>query len=179
VSLSRGRKRLLGIAQVARRRLAKYVPGIFTITGERGAVTALVVLFLPVALLCVGMVADLGLIFAARKCAQAACDLGALAGIQELDWEQLAQGLVFIDVEEGEKQALAVAWANMENVRTFVENVTIAARVYNLPDKPEPGMILEAAFTVRCHFLRWLPYFSDGLRITVRSEASVVERKKW
>ena len=40
----------------------------------------MIVLFLPVAVLSIGMVADLGLLFVSRKLVQSACDLGALAG---------------------------------------------------------------------------------------------------
>ena len=41
----------------------------------RGGVLALVALFLPIAVLCVGIVVDLGTVFFVRKAVQAACDL--------------------------------------------------------------------------------------------------------
>jgi len=50
----------------------------------RGGVLALVALFLPIAVLCVGLVMDLGTVFFVRKAVQPACDLGVLAGVQEL-----------------------------------------------------------------------------------------------
>ena len=59
---------------------------------SRGGVAVLVALFLPVAVLCVGTVVDLGAVFFARKAVEASCDLGALPGVQELDWDRLAAG---------------------------------------------------------------------------------------
>ena len=99
----------------------------------RGGVLALVALFLPIAVLCVGMVVDLGTVFFVRKAAQAACDLGALAGVQELDWDLLAAGHVALRVDDVERIAAEVARENLESVELLVPELQIGAKAENLP----------------------------------------------
>ncbi|MGI6627495.1 MAG: pilus assembly protein TadG-related protein [Bacillota bacterium] len=146
--------------------------------GERGGVIALIVLFLPVAVLSIGIVADLGLVFTARRSVQAACDLGVLAGCQELDWELLAQGLVVIKPVEGETTAIEIARANLEGMKNILFDMHLRATVSNR-FQDEPGITLEADFKVQTYFLRWLPGFKEGIEFHIVSESAVVERKKW
>ena len=64
---------------------------------ESGSILVMFTLFLPVLILCVGLVTDLGLIFLARNIAYHAADLGALAGAQDLDLTRLSRGEVHLD----------------------------------------------------------------------------------
>ncbi|MEW6523099.1 MAG: pilus assembly protein TadG-related protein [Bacillota bacterium] len=59
---------------------------------RRGAVAAMVILLLPAFTALLALVADLGLVLHARAALRASADLAALAGVQELDLEALAQG---------------------------------------------------------------------------------------
>lgn len=145
---------------------------------QKGSVIALVILFMPVALACAGIAVDLGILFTARKCVQAACDLGALAGVQELDWEALAEGRVVIRKEDARNKALEIAWLNMANAQELAEDVILSASVHNSASRNEPCVVVEASFGVRVHFIRiFIP--GQGRRFSVSAEASVVERTKW
>jgi hypothetical protein len=145
---------------------------------QKGAVIALVTLFLPVAVLSLGIVADLGVVFAARRLAQAACDLGALAGCQELDWDLLAQGTVLIDEDRGRARAIEYTRRNLESMENLFSEVSIAASVDN-SSKDAPRVVVEAEVVVHTYFLRWIPGLHRGISLAVMSESSVVERTKW
>lgn len=140
---------------------------------------ALVALFLPVAIFSAGMVADLGMVFVARKAAQAACDLGALAGVLELDWDRLAQGQVMIREEDGEEMAAVVARQNLDSVLGLAELVSLRSSVSNPPEVPDPVVSVEVEYAVAVRYLKWLPGLRYGFRGRASSEASVVERTRW
>lgn len=145
---------------------------------EKGAVIALVILFLPMAVLSIGIVSDLGFLFAARRLVQGACDLGALAGCQELDWDLLAQGLVFINENEGQAAAIAIAQANLRNMESILQEVNLRAKVTNALNQ-DPKVTVEANCRSQTHFLKWIPGLQQGIPFRIVSESSVVERKKW
>ncbi len=145
--------------------------------GQRGGVIAMTVLFLPVAVLSIGMVADLGLVFVSRKLVQTACDFGALAGCQELDWDLLAQGLIVISEKRGKTAAVEIAWNNLRDMNNVVRDICLNATVTN--DVEEPRVLVEASFRVRTFFIRYLPGFRNGIPCFISSESAVVERKKW
>jgi uncharacterized membrane protein len=145
----------------------------------RGGVLALVALFLPIAVLCVGMVVDLGTVFVVRKAVQAACDLGALAGVQELDWDLLAAGTVSLREEEAEAFAKEVTADNLEPIKTLVLDAHVSASVLNPPTKAEPTVAVSVTYSVRMLFLRTLPGLGEGFRDRRVSEASVVKRTEW
>ncbi len=146
---------------------------------ERGGVMVLVTLFLPVAVLLVGLVCDLGVVFCVRKIAQAACDLGALAGVQELDWDLLAEGVVAIDESSAQTVATGVAQENLGNLGGLAHVETVCAMVSNPPASVEPRLVLTATCRIRPTYLSWLPGFEDGIPISIMAEASVVERTEW
>jgi Flp pilus assembly protein TadG len=146
---------------------------------EDGAVLALVAVFLPVAVLTVGMVLDLGMVYFAKRAVQGACDLGALAGVIELDWEALAAGEVRIDPAMGEAKAVQVTNENIGALGNVVRDFSISARVFNTPDREEPTVRVECCFKVRAHFLGFLPGLGQGIPCFVSSEGSVVRRTKW
>ena len=145
----------------------------------RGGVLALVALFLPIAVLCVGTVVDLGTVFFVRKAVQAACDLGALAGVQELDWDLLALGTVAIRVGDAEAVAEDITDRNLEAVDALVEGVELGAAVLNPPTKAEPTVVVAVTYSVRMPFLRTVAGLGEGFRDRRVSEASVVKRAKW
>lgn len=145
----------------------------------RGGVLALVALFLPIAVLCIGMVIDLGTVFFVRKAVQAACDLGALAGIQELDWDLLALGTVSLRVEEAEAMAREITGQNLEGIETLVRDVSVSATVLNPPAKAEPTVGVTVRYSVRLSFLGTLPGLGEGFYDRRVSEASVVKRTEW
>jgi len=136
-------------------------------------------LFLPVAVLCVGMVVDLGAVFFARKAVQAACDLGALAGVQELDWDRLAAGQVAIREEDGEDIAEAVTRQNLQNVTGLVEILSVSCSVRNPPGVAEPSLSVEVRFKVKTSFLGAAPGLLGSFEGRAFSQASVVRRTKW
>jgi len=146
---------------------------------ETGSVVALVALFLPIAVLTVGIVVDLGFVFTARKCVQSACDLGALAGIQQLDWDELAQGNVVVKEEESKQEATEILRANLNNVEPLIHGVAVNVYVRNDLAKTEPRLTVECSFKVKSYFLRWLPGMKNGVPLEVLSEAAVMERKEW
>lgn len=148
-------------------------------SSEKGGVLALVALFLPVAVIVVGMVIDLGLIYTARKAVQAACDLGALAGAQVLDLDELALGNVLISDVRAQFVSLTTAYANMASLEHWLKDVCFEVTVYNIPDKDEPSVMIDAFFKVNARFLSFLPVFSDGVPFRLFAVASVVERTQW
>ncbi len=147
--------------------------------GQKGGVLALVVLFLPIAVISTGMVVDLGIMFCARKAVQAACDLGALAGVQNLDWDSLAAGIVLVDQQQSEAAAVQVALNNLEGSGGLFSHIDVWASASNPPLRTEPCVTVEARFSPNTYFLKWLPGLSQGIAMTWLSEAAVVERTKW
>ena len=145
----------------------------------RGGVLALVALFLPIAVLCVGMVVDIGTVFFVRKAVQAACDLGALAGVQEFDWDLLSLGTVALRVGEAASVAREIAERNLVAVDALVDDVEIASSVLNPPDTAEPTVAVTIEYSVRMLFLRTIPGVGSELRDRRVSEASVVKRTEW
>ena len=155
-------------------------PGLCSLLrSEDGAVLALVAVFLPVAVLVVGMVLDLGMLYFAKRAVQGACDLGALAGVIELDWEALAAGDVRIDPAMGEAKALQVTRENIEALGNVIRDASVSAHVLNAPDREEPTVRVECRFKVRAHFLGRLPGLGDGVPCSIASEGSVVRRTRW
>ncbi len=105
-----------------------------------GAVTVMVVIMLPLFLLSLALVLDVGLLFITRTQAQAAVDMGALAGVQELDWDAAARGVLQLRPEEAERSAKEWTLRNLEALRRARPgpgDVFIKVEVYNAsPDQP-------------------------------------------
>ncbi len=146
---------------------------------QKGGVLALVSLFLPIAVICVGIVVDLGIMFCARKAVQSACDLGALAGVQNLDWDSLADGVVLLDTAQGEGVAVQVALSNLDDSGSLFHELSLCATASNPPSKAEPCVTVSAQFIPNTQFLKWIPGFTKGVTMTWLSEAAVVERTEW
>lgn len=100
---------------------------------EKGAAAALVICMLPILIITMAMVTDLGLILWYRFSLMDVADLSALAGVQELDLAALARGEP--KLEEAAAQAAAVHYAR-SNVQarlgnTAVRSLDITVDIYN------------------------------------------------
>lgn len=156
--------------------------------GQRGGVATLVVLFLPCLLAGAALVIDGGVLLVSRAQVAAAADMGALAGVQDLDFERLAEGTVYI--LPGQAIADAEAWvaANLEGL-AFIErdSLVLTVTVCN-PETGEGGGGLRCPVTGRalssptvCVVVRAavrLPFLPRAVPVTVRvhADASVVGR---
>ncbi|MDP2871754.1 MAG: hypothetical protein Q8P31_04370 [Bacillota bacterium] len=80
---------------------------------ERGAAIAAAVLFLPALLAVMAALFSLGQVVWYRHIAYQAADLGALAGVQALDLDQLAQGKLHLLTGEATARASEYAWENI------------------------------------------------------------------
>lgn len=153
--------------------------------GERGAVAALVALYLPCLLAALALVADLGVLLLARAELSAAADFGALAAVQDLDLELLARGEVVVSATDAVRDARAWTEANLA-AATFLDpaSVDISVTVLN------PSRARDAACPVSGQPVAWptvcvvvsatvrLP-FAPGLgpvRVSAHADASVVGR---
>ncbi|MDI3299489.1 MAG: pilus assembly protein [Bacillota bacterium] len=150
--------------------------------GERGAVSAWFVLALPAFLLVLALVADVGRFFVLHSLAQSAADLGALAGVQELDLERLAEGERWLLVERAEAAAYAVTDANARAVLPgdpyAIETLAVNADAGAPRRHPwsgrwlrDPTVSVRIVVTARSFFL-------GGRKVSVRvqGDASVMER---
>ena len=147
-------------------------------TRDPGGVLALVALFLPIAVLCVGMVVDLGTVFFVRKAVQAACDLGLWLGFRGsigTFWPQALSP----EREEAEAFAREVTSDNLQAIEALVLDTHVSATVLNPPAKVEPTVAVSVTYSVRMPFLRTLPGLGEGFRDRRVSEASVVKRTEW
>ncbi|MDI3317462.1 MAG: pilus assembly protein [Bacillota bacterium] len=150
--------------------------------GERGAVSAWFVLALPAFLLVLALVADVGRFFVLHSLAQSAADLGALAGVQELDLERLAEGERRLRTWEAEAAARAVADANAREAlagdRYDLESLAINADAGAPRRHPWSGRLLrDPTVSVRIR-VRAHSFFLAGREVPIRvqGDASVMER---
>lgn len=107
-------------------------------SSSRGAVAAAVVLFLPVLAAALVALTCLGQAVWLRHIAFQAVDLGALAGAQALDLEQLAAGIVRLLPDEARTEATKYVRANISTAIgvTNLAGLDIQVRVVN-PDGPD------------------------------------------
>jgi len=90
------------------------------IRAQGGAAATLVVLFLPCLLACAALVLDLGSLLVVRAQLRVAADMGALAGVQDLDFELLGQGRIVIRAEDARSDAVSWVRANLSG-RSFID----------------------------------------------------------
>ncbi len=145
---------------------------------EKGGAMVLVILFLPMALLSIGLVADLGVLFTVKRTVQAACDFGALAACQELDWDLLAEGQIVIDEFQGKAKAIHYTRQNLQHIEHFISDSNIEVIVRNIPDY-EPTIVVQTHVLVQTSFIKYLPGLRNGVTLDITSESSVVKRTKW
>ncbi len=153
---------------------------------ETGAALTLVVLFLPCLLVAAALVLDAGALLIARAEMRVAADMGALAGIQDLDYDLLADGVVVID--PGQAAADAEAWVR-DNLtgRAFVDDLTVSVDVTVCNTSLEPGVVCpvtgralrEPTLCVLVGANARLPFLPRPLgpvRVMVHADATVVGR---
>ena len=100
-------------------------------TGGRGAAGVLVVLFIPVLLAALTAILSLGHIKHLRQVAYQAADLGALAGVQCLDLDELAAGRLQLLPAEAAAQAADYARANLAGACVSPVDVAVDVSVLN------------------------------------------------
>jgi len=153
---------------------------------ERGAALVITVLLLPVILLSLALVADVGLLLLARQRAQGAADIAALAASQEVQLPLLARGEVALD--EASARARAAEYVTLNLTAAFpgmhlARDAIVEVHVYNpTPGQPErdrvtgreilhPTVCVVIEFRVPMWFLR---VSGGGVWIQVHADASVV-----
>ena len=155
------------------------------VAGEKGAVATLVLLFLPCLLAAAALVIDVGALLLARAQLAAAADMGALAGVQDLDYELLARGQIVI--LESEAVADAVSWvrANLAGRAFLVEEaISVRVSVRNMPRGggatcPVTGRtLLQPTVCVLIQAVVRPPFLpaSGWVTMSVHADASVVGR---
>lgn len=83
---------------------------------RRGAAALLVVIWLPVLLAVTSLAVNLGRILVDRSRLQSAADLAALAAVQSVDWDALAEGEIRLVPELAEMAARDYSRENLERL---------------------------------------------------------------
>lgn len=108
------------------------------IRSRQGSVMLITLLALPVMVSLVLLISAAGSLYASRGRLQAAADMAALAGVQELDWDLLAQGRAYLIEDRARQKSLETLWLNLgfipgvdlDEAETSVEIINAA------PDDP-------------------------------------------
>lgn len=156
---------------------------------QRGAVLPLVVLLAPALLALLALVADLGHLLAAQAVATAAADLGALAGVQELDLNRLVAGERHLLPASAAAHARRVAALNLARnlprspsraparVEVAVVNASPAAPGrHPFTGRPLPDPVVAVRVTAAVP-LRFAPGVRPP-RLTATATASVLPRRR-
>ncbi len=101
---------------------------------QRGAAGVIAILFLPVLLAALASLAGLGDALLLRHRVGQAADFGALAAIQCLDYERLAQGVIQISEGQAASSARQYVQANLGPGEDHPGGVNIEVEVFN-PDE--------------------------------------------
>lgn len=100
--------------------------------GARGSVMVIVALFLPIFVLALGLVLDLGVLFVQRQQATAAADMAVLAGAREIDLDRLARGERYLLSEPAAGAAREWFFKNLRvSLGTEAGAASAIVRVYN------------------------------------------------
>lgn len=153
---------------------------------QAGAAMALFAITLPIFVLCLALVADGGLILMRRGLAYAVADVAALAGVQELDLDRLAQGERHVIAELAVDQALEVAHGSLaENgvhegdreVRVEVLNASAASpRIHPVTGRELVDPTVHVSVRLRVP-LRFWGGLLPAVWVTGRADASVLPRR--
>ena len=104
------------------------------LNNRRGVASVMFIIYLPVLLMIMALVIDVGLLIVIRNKLQAAADFGALAGAQNLNVQALQEGSIILDDSSAKRDATEWAEENvLRNLHPFMErlDLIITARVYN------------------------------------------------
>lgn len=144
----------------------------------------LILLWLPVLMAAMALATDGGQLFLARFRLQAAVDLAALAAVQSLDWDRLAEGEVLLLEEESEA---AVHEYLAENLSSFMDEAPVGVWVWVVNASPgDPGVhpitgeeMLYPTVVVRCQVRAPRSWFhSWDQRPILRAEADASIRPR-
>jgi len=110
-------------------------------------------------------------------------DMGALAGVQELDWDAAARGVLRLKPDEAQRSAKEWALRNLESLRranSGLGDVTVKVEVYNAsPEQPmtvrDTGRVVSTpTVRVEAHIPTRLILLSVPVVLNVAADASVV-----
>lgn len=135
---------------------------------DSGSTVVLTLLWMPVLLLCAGLAADFGHIFAVRYMLWTAADQGALAGARQVDLQALAEGEVRLDQSRAAGVAREVA---IENAQASLGG---SAPVWLEVETTNAEVEVAAEVESRTYFLSFV---LPEVAIRVRARAGVVRRK--
>lgn len=153
--------------------------------GQRGAAATVAVLFLPVLVAGIAALSSLGQVIWLRNLAYQAADMGALAGVQALDLEQLADGRVYLLADEAGARAIEYARANIAAALgvSALADLEVQVRVINPggPAASDPVTGRAIIYPTVCVVLRFPRLFRVGpvrwvQHISAHADASVVPR---
>jgi len=142
---------------------------------EKGAVLVTLIAFVPVAAALMMFTVTVAQVFWARQCLQLAADMGALAGVQNIDLEKLAMGFRYVCPETGSKDAVNWATANMEAMFPLVlekGSFNVNARVINPDDHgDDPVVHVEVEMALDSPgFSLWKGKLKSSAKATVKSK---------
>ena len=151
-------------------------------SSEHGAVIAWFALTMPLFMVIMSYVCDVAWLSLARGIIQTAADAGVLAGVQEIDFDRLAEGEVWINEEPASRVSLEYLSANLGKslapgqIVLFAKSVDVFntgnGDLYGHPHMSHPTVCLKAQACVR------LPVTGLRCTIEVHSDASIVPRRR-
>ena len=156
-------------------------------TEPRGSVIVLVVLFLPIFVLALGFVIDLGVLFVQRQQAVAAADMAVLAGAREIDLDRLARGERYLLPEAATASAREWFFSNLRaSLGTEAGAASAVVRVYNATQANpasdpvtgrrlhDPTVCLAGEVPARLYFLAFI---TPSTTLHVHADASLLVRR--
>jgi len=156
--------------------------------GEGGAALVLTLLMLPVLLLLLSGLIAIAQLFTVRAHLHAVADLAALAAVQELDLERLAEGEVFLDEAAARARALEAVRNNVEPGGGSVLLSSIEVAIYNPTgikrpvDKVSgeklrwPTVCVRIEASTRIPWLLAVPGLPRAVTLRVHTDAAVVRK---
>lgn len=152
-------------------------------TRQSGAVLVLVVAFIPVLVAVMALVLETGRLFVLARWAQAAADLGALAGVQEVDLERLADGERYVDEERARLAAERITRDNLRDLGGVVGSSHVQVYVINVAGGPtthprtgrlirDPTVSVWVEVSAPVHLVWW----TREVHLAAHADASVVEK---
>ena len=144
----------------------------------------LLVVFLPVLVAVMALMAETGRLFVVARRVQAAADLGALAGAQEVDLERLAEGERYLDEGRARTQAERLTRENLRDLGGAAANAGLQVYVINVATGPaahprtgrlirDPTVSVWVEVTVPLYLIGWRSEVTLG----AHADASVVEKR--
>lgn len=154
---------------------------------ECGSIAVFLVLSLPLLIILAGLVIDIGTLFCANSLAYAAADMAALAAVQDLDLQLLAEGKRQIMPDAATRDAQAFLATNiLKNWPGLApEDIEAAVAVYNVEGGGEerhaingrhlndPTVCVRVAFPVK---LRFISSLTGNVVARAHADASVVRK---